>query len=136
MTKEVHMLRTVLRLDAVVTGANAVAYLVLAGPLGDLFGVPASALRAIGAFLAVFAIGVWAVAARAELSRRAAATVAVANLAWAAGSVVALVADVWSPETVGAVWIALHAAVVALFGDLQLLGVRRGARSAAAPAMS
>jgi hypothetical protein len=136
MTKEVHMLRTVLRLDAIVTGANAVAYLVLAGPLSDLFGMPASALRAIGAFLAVFAIGVWAVAARAEISRPAAATVAVANLAWAAGSVVALIADAWSPETVGAVWIALQAAVVALFGDLQLLGVRRGARSAAAPAMS
>ena len=125
------MLRTVLRLDAVVTGANAVAYLVLAGPLSDLFGMPASALRAIGAFLAVFAIGVWAVAARPEISRPAAATVAVANLAWAAGSVVALIADAWSPETVGAVWIALQAAVVALFGDLQLLGLRRGGAGAA-----
>ena len=130
------MLRTVLRLDAVVTGANAVAYLVLAGPLSDLFGMPASALRAIGAFLAVFAIGVWAVAARAETSRPAAATVAVANLAWAAGSVGALIADAWSPETVGAVWIALQAAVVALFGDLQLLGLRRETRGAAAPAAS
>jgi hypothetical protein len=130
------MLRTVLRLDAVVTGANAVAYLAVAGPLGDLFGMPASALRAIGAFLAVFAIGVWLVAARPEISRPAAATIAVANLAWAAGSVVALIADAWSPETVGAIWIALQAAVVALFADLQLLGLRRAATGAAARAAS
>jgi hypothetical protein len=130
------MLRTVLRLDAVVTGANAVAYLALAGPLGDLFGMPASALRAIGAFLAVFAIAVWLVAARPQISRPAAGTIAVANLAWAAGSVVALVLDAWSPETVGAVWIALQAGVVALFADLQLLGLRRAATGAAAPAAS
>jgi hypothetical protein len=130
------MLRTALRLDALVTGANAVAYLALAGPLGDLFGVPASALRAIGAFLAVFAVAVWMTARPAVISRTAAGTIAVANLAWAAGSVVALVLDAWSPETVGAVWIALQAAVVALFADLQLLGLRRGATGAAAPAAS
>jgi len=130
------MLRTALRLDAVVTGANAVAYLALAGPLGDLFGVPASALRAAGAFLAVFAIAVWRTARPAAISRAAAGTIAVANLAWAAGSVVALVLDAWSPETAGAVWIALQAAVVALFADLQLLGLRRAATGAAAPAAS
>jgi hypothetical protein len=130
------MLRTALRLDALVTGANAVAYLALAGPLGDLFGVPASALRAIGAFLAVFALAVWMIARSAVISRAAAGTIAVANLAWAAGSVVALVLDAWSPETVGAVWIALQAAVVALFADLQLLGLRRAAMGAAAPAAS
>jgi hypothetical protein len=130
------MLRTVLRIDAVTSGANAIAYLILAGPLGDLFGVPASALRAIGAFLAVFALGVWLVAARPEPSRPAAGAIAVANLTWAAGSVVALVAGAWTPETAGAVWIALQAAVVALFGDLQLLGLKRSARGAAAPAAS
>jgi hypothetical protein len=130
------MLRIALRLDAAVTGANAVAYLALAGPLGDLFGVPASALRAIGAFLAVFAVAVWMTARPAVISRTAAGTIAVANLAWAVGSVVALVLDAWSPETVGAVWIALQAAVVALLADLQLLGLRRAAMGAAAPAAS
>jgi hypothetical protein len=130
------MLRTALRLDAAVTGANAVAYLALAGPLADLFGVPATALRAIGAFLAVFALAVWMTARPAVISRAAAGAIAVANLAWAAGSVVALLLDAWSPETVGAVWIALQAAVVALFADLQLLGLRRAAMGAAAPAAS
>ena len=130
------MLRFVLRLDAAVTGANAVAYLAVAGPLRDLLGVPAPALRGIGAFLAVFTIAVWAVAARRTISRPAAGALAVANLAWAAGSVVALILDAWSPETVGAVWMALQAAVVALFADLQLLGLRRAATGAAAPAAS
>lgn len=33
------MLRTVLRLDAAVTGLNGLAYLALAGPLEDLLGL-------------------------------------------------------------------------------------------------
>ena len=86
------MLRTALRLDALVTGANAVAYLALAGPLSDLFGVPASALRAIGAFLASSRSRCgWRPGPRV-ISRPAAGAIAVANLGWAAGSVVALVA--------------------------------------------
>ena len=84
------MLRIALRLDALVTGANALAYLTLAGPLSDLLGVPASALRGIGGFLAVFAIAVWMTARPAVISRPAAGAIAVANLTWAAGSVVAL----------------------------------------------
>lgn len=35
------LLRDVMRLDAVVTGANGVAYLALAGPLSDLLGLSA-----------------------------------------------------------------------------------------------
>ena len=36
------LLRPVLLLDAAVTGLNGVAYLVAAGPLEDLLGLPAS----------------------------------------------------------------------------------------------
>ena len=41
-------IRFALLLDAVVTGANGVAYLVAAGPIGDLLGLPADLLRAAG----------------------------------------------------------------------------------------
>src|SRR5690625_1760606 len=44
-------LRFALTLDAVVTGANGAAYLVAAGALDDLLGVPTGLLRGIGAFL-------------------------------------------------------------------------------------
>ena len=45
-----------LTLDAAVTGANGVAYLVLAGPLGDLFGLSEACSARVGAFLLVFAV--------------------------------------------------------------------------------
>jgi hypothetical protein len=52
------LLRRALRLDAVVTGASAVAYAGGAALLSDWFGVPALFLVAIGAFLAAYAVGV------------------------------------------------------------------------------
>jgi hypothetical protein len=122
------LLRAALKLDALVTGANAVAYLALAGPLADLLGVPAGALRAIGAFLAVFAAAVWVVGARPEPSPAAVQAIVAANLAWAAGSLVALAADAWSPTTAGAIWIVLQAVTVALFAALQVAGYLEASR--------
>jgi hypothetical protein len=122
------LLRAALKLDALVTGANAVAYLALAGPLADLLGVPAGALRAIGAFLAVFAAAVWVVGARPEPSPAAVRAIVAANVAWAVGSLVAFAADAWSPTTAGAVWIVLQAVTVALFAALQVAGYLEASR--------
>jgi len=116
------LLRVALKLDAVVTGANGLAYLALAGPLGDLFDVPASFLRGIGAFLVVFAALVWIVGSRARIAIGAAAAVAAANAAWVVATAVMLIAGWHDPGTVGAVWAALQAAVVAGFAALQVAG--------------
>jgi hypothetical protein len=120
---DARLLPWALKLDAVVTGANGVAYLALAGPLGDLLGMPTSGLRAIGAFLAVFALAVWLVAARP--APPAVAAVVAANAAWAVGSLAFFAADAWTPSTAGAVWTVLQAAVVGLFAALQVKGLRR-----------
>ncbi|CAM5345305.1 hypothetical protein SVIOM342S_09197 [Streptomyces violaceorubidus] len=58
------MLRRFLALDAAVTGANALAYLALSGPLGDYLGAGSGLLLALGAFLAVYAGCVGLLAAR------------------------------------------------------------------------
>jgi len=84
------LLRAALMLDALVTGANGAAYLVLAGPLGDLLGLPAGFLRATGAFLAVFAAAVWLVATRPRPGRTAVAAVIAANVLWVADSLLFL----------------------------------------------
>jgi hypothetical protein len=119
------LLRLALKVDAIVTGANGVAYLALAGPLADLFEVPAGFLRGTGAFLVTFAVAVWLVGSRPSLPKPAVLAVVVANLAWAAGSVAFIVLDAFDPATAGAVWTGMQAAVVALFADLQLAGLRR-----------
>jgi hypothetical protein len=119
------LLRVALKLDAAVTGANGLAYVALAGPLGDLFDVPPSFLRAIGAFLVVFAALVWIVGSESRIDLRAAAAVAAANAAWVVASVVMLIAGWHDPSTVGAVWTALQAAVVAGFAALQVAGCQQ-----------
>ena len=121
-------LRLALKLDAVVTGANGAAYLAAAGPLEDLLGVDAAVLRPIGAFLVLFAAAVWFTSTRVEVSRAAVWAIALANIAWAVGSIGFAAVGISSPTTVGTVWIVLQALVVAGFAALQL-ALRRPASS-------
>ncbi|MGY1735876.1 hypothetical protein [Geodermatophilus sp. SYSU D00684] len=114
------LLRVALRLDAVVTGANGLAYLAAAPLLSGLLGVPAGALRGLGTFLAVFAAGVALVAARPRVPRGATEVVVGANALWAAGSVAVVVAGRFDLTAAGTVWVLLQAAVVAGFAALQL----------------
>jgi len=123
------LVRLALRLDAVVTGANGVAYLALAGVLDGPLGVEASTLQPIGAFLIVFAIAVAAVSLPERPSAAAVRAIVVANLIWAADSLIVLVAGWLDPSTAGAVWIALQAIVVAGFAGLQAAALRNAARS-------
>jgi hypothetical protein len=110
-------IRTALRLDAVATGANGLAYLAAAGLLDGALGLPASFLRAVGAFLVVFAAAVWATSARP--SRVAVGAVVAINVLWAIDSL-ALAAFGWlSPTTAGTVWVVAQALTVAGFAALQ-----------------
>jgi hypothetical protein len=118
LTREA-LLRLVLKLDAVVTGANGAAYLAAAGPLEELLGVDAAVQRPIGAFLMLFAAGVWLVATRPAISRRAVMAIAGANALWVIASLAFAITGVSSPTTVGTVWIVLQALVVGGFAFLQ-----------------
>ena len=81
------VLRLALKLDAVVTGVNGVAYLAAAEPLEELLGLPPDLVRPLGAFLVVFAAAVWFTATRPAVARAAVLAVALANVAWAVGSI-------------------------------------------------
>ena len=117
------LLRLALRADAVVSGLNGVAYLLLAGPLSDLLGLSAGVLRGVGVFLLVYAAAVGLVGERPVAP--AVRAVITGNLVWTAGSLAVVAADVGSPTTIGAVWLVLQAVVVAAFAVLQLAGLRR-----------
>ncbi|MDK1344986.1 hypothetical protein QNO09_17090 [Streptomyces sp. 378] len=112
------VLRRFLALDAVVTGANALAYVAFSGPLGRFLGVDATLLLTLGAFLALYAAGVGLLAARRRPPALGVRAVVEGNLAWAAVSLVALA--LWlTPSTPGAVWTVLQALTVAAFAVLQ-----------------
>jgi hypothetical protein len=125
VTSRADLLRLVLVADAAVTGANAVAYIAGAPLLDSLLGVPAGALIAIGAFLAVFAGLVLRLATRPAIPTTGVVAVIAANVTWAVGSLAALAFDAFTPTTTGQVWIALQATVVTAFAALQWAGLRR-----------
>ncbi|MEU0117684.1 hypothetical protein ABZ137_29365 [Streptomyces bobili] len=118
-TAEPHSaLRRFLALDAVVTGANGIAYLAASGPLGRLLGVDSALLLELGPVLTVYAAAVGLLASRARPAVLPVKAVVEINLAWSALSVLALA--LWlSPTTTGAVWTVLQAATVAGFAALQ-----------------
>ena len=118
-------LRFALRLDATASGALGVLGVVASPLLAELLGPPAPVLFGIGVFFVVFAAGLLVLASRPVPDRRMVWTVVVGNAAWVVGSVVALVAG-WDVLTGAGVAVVLaQAAAVAVFADLQWLGLRR-----------
>jgi hypothetical protein len=112
-------LRLVLRLDAVVTGVNGLAYLVAAGLLDGLLGPTTGFLRVIGVFLVAFAVGVWSVSAPDTPRTAAVEAVIVANAAWVVASLALVLAGWQHLTTAGAAWAVLQAAAVGAFAALQ-----------------
>jgi hypothetical protein len=118
-------LRGALLLDAAVTGATGAAYLLAAGPLGDLLGLSPTLLRLLGAVLVTFALAVWLTATRPAIPRGAVVAIVVVNAAWAAGSVGVAIGGWTSPTAIGAAWIVAQAVVVGAFAELQATALRR-----------
>ncbi|MEX0167694.1 hypothetical protein [Streptomyces sp. LMG1-1-1.1] len=119
--------RRFLALDAVVTGANGIAYVAASGPLGEVLGVDAGLLFELGLFLTAFAAGVAWLASRQRPAAVAVKAVVDANVVWALLSVVALVA--WlEPTTAGLLWTPMQAATVAGFAGLQWAALRAASR--------
>ncbi|MEU9996995.1 hypothetical protein [Streptomyces sp. NPDC050848] len=127
-TRPQSMVRRFLALDALVTGANALAYVAASGPLGELLGIDRALLLELGIVLAVYAAGVAWVASRAEPPVLGVKAVVDINILWTVLSVVALVA--WlEPTTAGVVWTLVQAAGVAGFAGLQWSALRASATS-------
>ncbi|MER5736335.1 hypothetical protein ABT117_11750 [Streptomyces sp. NPDC002262] len=126
-TRPHSMVRRFLALDAVVTGANGLAYALASGPLGELLGVDPALLLGLGLFLMAFAAGVAWLASRPQPPALAVKLVVDANLLWAVLSLVALAA--WlDPTTAGLVWTPMQAGTVAGFALLQWGALRAATR--------
>ncbi|MFE3123006.1 hypothetical protein ACFXHD_06265 [Streptomyces hydrogenans] len=126
-TRPQSMVRRFLALDAVVTGANGLAYALASGQLGELLGVDSALLLGLGLFLTAFAAGVGWLASRPQPPALAVKLVVDANLLWAVLSLVALAA--WlDPTTAGLVWTPMQAGTVAGFAVLQWSALRAAGR--------
>lgn len=119
------LLRFALRLDAAGSGALGLIGLVAAGQLADPLGMTAGALRGTGAFLVGYALALVLIAARSAIPRTAAWIVVIGNTAWVLGSIGAAVAGQDTFTALGVAVVLAQAAAVAVFADLQWIGLRR-----------
>lgn len=110
--------------DAVITGVNALAYLAAAGPLSDLLGGDPGTYRAVGVFLAGYAVAV-GLYARSSLSPRLGWTIVAGNAVWVLASLEVALVGAFDLDGAGRVWVLLQALVVADLALLQARSLRR-----------
>ncbi|TDD26202.1 hypothetical protein [Nonomuraea diastatica] len=124
-TDRTKFLRLVLASDAVVTGGNGLLYLAAAAPVSSLLGPDAALPRGIGAFLLVYGAAVGLLASRRTISPAATRAVIALNIIWTLGSIAAVVTGALDLTTAGAVWAIAQALLVAVFAELQIVGLRK-----------
>ncbi len=123
-------LRRVLIADATASGATGLLLLLGAGALAPLLGLPETLLRVAGLTLVPFvAIVAW-MATRDTLPRVAILTLVAVNVLWVVDSVLLLVAAPVEPNALGVAFVLAQALAVALFAELQYVGLRRSQSTA------
>jgi hypothetical protein len=123
-------LRYALLADAIASGATGLLLIAGAGLLEGFLNIPLALSREAGLVLIPYVAFVAYVGTRETIARGAVWAVIAANAIWALASV-ALLASGWiAPNLLGVIFIALQAAVVAVFGELQFVGLRRAALTA------
>jgi hypothetical protein len=123
-------LRRALLLDAVASGATALLVIAGAGLLEGLLGLPAALLRGAGLVLVPYVAFVVFAGTRAAIAAPAVWAIIAANVLWAAASVVLLLTGWVAPTALGYAFVMGQAAVVALLGELQYVGLGRPAATA------
>lgn len=121
------LLRQALLADAIVSGATGVLMAGGATVLAELLALPEPLLRYAGLVLLPYAAFVAFVATRVHLQRPAVWAVIVINALWALESIVLLLTGWVAPNIAGYAFVLFQAGVVAVFAELQFLGLRREA---------
>ena len=119
-------LRTVLRLDAIASGAIGAAFLAAAGTLQDHLGTPTALTRSTGVFLVAYAVFVWFVSTRPTPGL--VGLVIGLNLFWVVDSVIYAVVDD-GLTALGVAFTLVQAAAVLGFAALEYLGLRKARRA-------
>ncbi|MBB4822153.1 hypothetical protein [Pseudomonas sp. TUM22785] len=123
------LLRRVLQLDALVSGAAGLLMTLGAGPLSSLLALPAALLTGAGlSMLPWCAVLLW-LARRETLDRRAVWAVIAVNAVWVVDSLLLLVSGWVQPTLLGQAFVIAQALAVVLFAELQFFGLKRSAEA-------
>ena len=124
MTRQ-NFLRYALLADAVASGATGLLLIAGAGFLDGLLGLPVALMREAGLLLVPYVAFVAYVGTRERISRTAAQAVIALNIVWTVCSILLLLTDYVAPTALGYAFVIAQAAVVAVFAELQFIGLRR-----------
>ncbi|BDG75060.1 hypothetical protein [Roseomonas fluvialis] len=124
------LLRIALGLDAVMSGATALALVAASGAIAAITSLPAPLLLACGVlFLPYTALLAWGLT-RESLPRWLVWVLAVGNAVWAVDCAVLPLLGLVSPNGWGIAFLAAQAVAVAVFAQMYLTALRRAARAA------
>lgn len=118
------LLRYAMRLDAVLVGITGIPFVVAAGWLSSLTGVPVAVEYGLGVFFLVYGVGVYWLAGRDRVRPGGIATIAM-NAMFTVGFVAAEVSGIWPLTGWGVALLLGGAAYTAVIGTVQYVGLRR-----------
>ncbi|HEY0141866.1 MAG TPA: hypothetical protein VGF48_13285 [Thermoanaerobaculia bacterium] len=118
-------LRRTLLLDAAISGTTGLLMTFDAPMLSSLLHVPAPFLRSVGVSLLPFCALLLFLAYRGTIARASVWSVIALNVLWVAASVLVLLTGVIAPNALGIGFVLFQAAAVALFAELQYVGLRK-----------
>jgi len=118
-------LRRALLLDAAASGATGLLLIAGAGLLEGVLGLPAALMRGAGLVLVPYVAFVILTGTRATLAAPAVWAIIGANVLWAVASIALLLTGWVAPTALGYAFVIGQAAVVAVLGELQYVGLGR-----------
>lgn len=118
-----NLLRQALLLDAAASGSMGLVMAAAPGFVGGVLGLPTGFVLAIGVFFVIFALSLLAL--RSHPLPALVWLVVLGNFAWGVASIAILFTDLIVPNTFGIVVIVAQAIAVAVFAELELIGLRR-----------
>jgi hypothetical protein len=123
-------LRNALNADALISGAAGLLMMGGANFLSPFLELPTPLLFGAGLALVPFVAMLVVVARRQTVSRLVLIDIIAINTLWVIGSVALLVSGAVAPNLLGILFVAAQAVAVALFAELQFVGMRRAAAAA------
>ena len=130
MTALTSYLRKVLLADAVVSGAAGLAMIGGADFTHGLLGLPSPLLFWAGVALVPFVTLLALIVRVGHAPSPLIAGIIVTNFAWVVGSLFVAFGPAFAPTLVGQAFVVAQAAIVAVFAELQIMGLRRASATA------
>ena len=122
------LLRLLLKLDAVPSGALGVLSLAASPALDDLLGTPLALLVPVGLFLVAWAAALWVIASHPRINRTAVWVVILLNLLYAVDGAVVVAAGLFPLTALGTAFVLFQVGAVTLFAAAQFYALRMAAR--------